>query len=62
MEKFIILAKPKKPSNSISRKVKFENHIYEQLMELSKANGLSLNRIVNLALEYTLKHVEIKEE
>ena len=56
MTKFRI-DKNKIASKTINRTIRIKEEVFEKLMELSKENGVSFNKIVQECIEYSLSHM-----
>ena len=59
MDKFVIVNDKMKRS-SITRTIRVQYDVYDEIMELCDAHDLAFNRIVNQCLEYALKNLEGK--
>lgn len=59
MEKFIITPKKEK---SITMTIRIDRTIQEQYNELSRKTNRSRNELINLALQYALDNMELKEK
>lgn len=59
MEKFIITPKEEK---SITMTIRIDRTIQEQYNELSRKTNRSRNELINLALQYALDNMELKEK
>ena len=59
MEKFIIVNDKMKRS-SITRTIRVQYDVYDEIMELCDTYDLSFNRIVNQCLDYALKNLDGK--
>ena len=59
MEKFVIVNDRMKRS-SITRTIRVQYDVYDEIMELCDTYDLSFNRIVNLCLDYALKNLDGK--
>ena len=59
MEKFVIVNDRMKRS-SITRTIRVQYDVYDEIMELCDTYDLSFNRIVNQCLDYALKNLDGK--
>ena len=59
MEKFIITPKEEK---SVTMTIRIDKTIQEQYNELSRKTNRSRNELINLALQYALDNMELKEK
>ena len=59
MEKFIITPKEEK---SVTMTIRIDKVIQEQYNELSRKTNRSRNELINLALQYALDNMELKEK
>ena len=59
MEKFIITPKEEK---SVTMTIRIDKAIQEQYNELSRKTNRSRNELINLALQYALDNMELKEK
>ncbi len=59
MDKFIIVPKEEK---AVTMTIRIDKTLQEQYNELSAKTNRSRNELINLALQYALNNMEIKEE
>ncbi len=59
MEKFIIMSKEEK---RVTMTIRIDKTIQEQYNELSRKTNRSRNELINLALQYALDNMELKEK
>lgn len=57
MSKFVI-KNDDRSQESINRTIRFQGDIFDRLEELSKANGVTFNKIVNMAVKYALENLD----
>lgn len=59
MEKFVIVPKEDK---AVTMTIRIEKSIQEKYNELAAKTNRSRNELINLALQFALDHMEIKEK
>lgn len=59
MDKFIIVPKEEK---AVTMTIRIDKTLQEQYNELSAKTNRSRNELINLALQYALNNMEIKEK
>ncbi len=59
MDKFIIVPKEEK---AVTMTIRIDKTVQEQYNELSAKTNRSRNELINLALQYALNNMEIKEK
>ncbi len=59
MEKFIIMSKEEK---RVTMTIRIDKTIQEQYNELSRKTNRFRNELINLALQYALDNMELKEK
>lgn len=60
-EKLVLEKQPKAQGNS-SKSVFIDSDLYKKIVELKAETGMPIRQIINRFVEYSIEHVEIKEE
>ncbi|WP_125772383.1 hypothetical protein [Companilactobacillus furfuricola] len=58
----LVLEKQPKAQENYSKPVFIDSDLYKKIVELKAETGLPIRQIVNRFVEYSIEHVEIKEE
>lgn len=61
-EEKLVLEKQPKAQENYSKPVFIDSDLYKKIVELKTETGLPIRQIVNRFVEYSIEHVEIKEE
>lgn len=61
-EEKLVLEKQHKSQENYSKPVFIDSDLYKKVVELKAETGLPIRQIVNRFVEYSIEHVEIKEE
>lgn len=61
-EEKLVLEKQPKAQENYSKPVFIDSDLYKKIVELKAETGLPIRQIVNRFVEYSIEHVEIKEE
>ncbi|KRL68118.1 hypothetical protein [Companilactobacillus versmoldensis] len=61
-EEKLVLEKQPKSQENYSKPVFIDSDLYKKIVELKAETGLPIRQIVNRFVEYSIEHVEIKEE
>ncbi|AKP66881.1 hypothetical protein [Companilactobacillus ginsenosidimutans] len=60
-EKLVLEKQPKAQENS-SKSVFIDSDLYKKIVVLKAETGMPIQQIINRFVEYSIEHVEIKEE
>jgi hypothetical protein len=60
-EKLVLEKQPKSQEND-SKPVFIDSKLYKKIVELKSETGMPIRQIVNRFVEYSIDHVEIKED
>lgn len=61
-EEKLVLEKQPKAQENYSKPVFIDSDLYKKIVELKAETGLPIRQIVNRFVEYSIEHVEIKED
>ncbi|MFD1471554.1 hypothetical protein [Companilactobacillus mishanensis] len=61
-EEKLVLEKQPKAQENYSKPVFIDSDLYKKIVELKAETGMPIRQIINRFVEYSIEHVEIKEE